>query len=73
MADTLFMGVSITPASFERDELPGVWWPRASLTASTGAGLEEVALSEHRSTKDEADAAALKVAKRRIREALHQG
>jgi hypothetical protein len=30
-------------------------------------------LSEHRSTKDEADAAALKVAKRRIREALHQG
>lgn len=73
MAATLFMGVSITPDSFEREELPGVWWPHASLRAATGAELEGVALAEHRPSKDEADAAALRAAMRRIRQELHQG
>ena len=74
MTNTLFMGVSITLDSFEREELPGVWWPHASLAlASSGAKLEDVVHAQHHASKAEADAAALRIAKRRIRNELHQG
>ena len=74
MSSILFMGVSITPQSYEHDELPGAWWPRASLSlASTGAVLKEVVHPEHCRSKEEADAVALRLARRRIRDELHQG
>ncbi|SFU47858.1 hypothetical protein SAMN04489707_1005115 [Paenacidovorax caeni] len=74
MTGILFMGVNITPDSEERDELPGRWWPHASLTlASTGAALEDVVHYENYRSKEEADAVALHLARRRIRDELHQG
>jgi len=74
MASIPFMGVIITLESHERDELPGVWWPRASLTvASTGAKLEPVTHHDHYGTKADADAFALRLARRRINNELHQG
>lgn len=74
MTTTLFMGVHITLDSFERDGLPGTWLPHASLAlASSGAKLQDVVHAEHHASKAEADAAALRIAKRRIRHELHQG
>ncbi len=73
MADTLFMGASIPLASFARDEAPGAWWPRASFRSTHGAAPKSVAASEHYSSKNDADAAALRLAMRLIREELHQG
>lgn len=74
MASIPFMGVNITLESHERDELPGVWWPRASLTvASTGAELKPVTHDGHYRTKADADAFALRPARRRINNEWHQG
>ena len=68
------MGVSITLDSFERDELPGVWWPHATLIQSQGnKELEDVAHHQHFETKAEADHMALRIAKRRAKDELHQG
>jgi len=73
MADTHFMGVSITLTSFERDERPGAWWPRACFKAPHETALKRVAGSEHYGSKIEADTAALRLAMQFIREELHQG
>ena len=74
MTSIPFMGVNITLDSRQRDESPGVWWPHASLTiVSTGVVLKDVAHGEHCGSKEEADAVALRIARRRIREVLHQG
>lgn len=68
---TPYMGVTITPDSRQRD---GVWQPHATLrSAATGQALEPVEHPQPCATQAEADALALRVAKRRIREALYQG
>ncbi|WP_028602708.1 hypothetical protein [Ottowia thiooxydans] len=74
MTTTFFMGVSITLDSFERNELPGVWWPHASLVVAPGSKtLENVSHDEHYASRAEADGMALRIAKRRIRDEMHQG
>jgi hypothetical protein len=71
---TLYMGVSITPDSEQRPETPGLWWPRATLRkAATGETLWVVTHPQHCASQEEADATALRMAKRHVREELHQG
>ncbi|MFT3813916.1 MAG: hypothetical protein QM740_11115 [Acidovorax sp.] len=69
---TLFMGVNVTLDSRQRDG--EAWWPHATLrNAANGQALEPVESPQPCATQAEADAVALRLAKRRIREALHQG
>lgn len=69
----LIMGVLITPDSYETADLPGVWWPRASLTDTRdGEELEPVTHNVHETTKERADAVALILAARRIRCGNHR-
>ncbi|GAB2470390.1 hypothetical protein GCM10027082_22170 [Comamonas humi] len=74
MSSSLFMGVKITPDSHPHDELPGIWLPLARLQiAATGQALEDVRDKQPCDSQADADARALRVAIRRIREGLHQG
>ena len=73
---TLYMGVKIMPTSQHRVDHAAhpAWWPRAALAdAATGQALPPVVHTEPCATREEADALALRIAKRRIRDALHQG
>lgn len=68
------MGVTITPDSHQRDGLAGAWWPSARLhDAASGQELAPLVDSRHFSSKAEADELALRLAKRRVRDSLHQG
>lgn len=69
----LIRGVMVTPDSFQRDELPGVWWPHASLTdTKDGAELEPVTHNVHEASNERADAVALNLAAERIRAGEHR-
>ncbi|ARU05743.1 hypothetical protein CCO03_14550 [Comamonas serinivorans] len=68
------MGVSITPDSKQRADTPGQWWPHATLRhMGRGENWPPISHPQACASQDEADAVALRLAKRHIREALHQG
>lgn len=69
----LIMGVLVTPDSFERDDLPGVWWPCAHLTdTKDGQVLEDFCHDIHENSKERADYVALTGAAKRIRAGEHR-
>ena len=73
MNSTKFRDVVITPDSYQHDDLPGVWWPHASLQdAETLKDLEPVAHHQHESTQIQANAVALLIAKQRICAGMHR-
>lgn len=74
MSSHLYMGVRITPDSREIDGRPGWWQPRASLLdTATGAALGAVSDDEACDSQADADARALRIARRGLMKKLHQG
>lgn len=70
----LYMGVRITPDSHEIDGQPGLWRPHASLVdTATGAALEAVSDDDACDSRADADARALRLARRGLMKKLHQG
>lgn len=68
------MGVRITPDSREIDGQPGQWQPHASLVdTATGAALDAVSDNEACDSQADADARALRIARRGLMKKLHQG
>jgi len=72
MSGFLFMGVTITPDS-RQGETPQAWQPSATLHSAAGKELGSVTDARCFASKTEADEAALRLARRHIREHLHQG
>ena len=69
----LTMGVLVTLDSFQRDDLPGVWWPCAHLTdTKDGQELEDFRHNVPQASKERADAEALTGATKRIRAGEHR-
>lgn len=74
MESHLYMGVRITPDSHETAGQPGRWLPRARLLdTATGAALDAVSDDEACDSQAEADARALRIARRWLMKKLHQG
>lgn len=69
----LIKGVLVTPDSFQRDELPGLWWPCAHLTdTKDGQELEDFRHHVPDASKERADAVAAAGAAKRIRAGEHR-
>ncbi len=74
MPSHLYMGVRITPDSREVAGQPGCWQPHASLMdTATGAALDAVSDDEACGSQADADARALRLARRGLMKKLHQG
>ncbi|MDR0225087.1 MAG: hypothetical protein LBI66_01595 [Burkholderiaceae bacterium] len=74
MDSILYMGVRITPDSQADATHPGRWLPHARLEDSaTGAPLEAVSDDEACESQADADARALRLARRFVMKKLHQG
>lgn len=70
----LYMGVRITPASLPSSTPPGQWLPCAQLLeVASGRALQAVADDQPCDTREEADARALRLARRHVMKTLHQG
>jgi len=83
MDSLLYMGVRITPASLPAPASPaqgpgtapsGAWLPRAHLLeVASGRPLDAVTDDQPCETQEEADARALRLARRHVMKVLHQG
>lgn len=74
MSSIPYMGVTITLESEQRDGALAQWWPRATLRhIARGETWPTITNAQPCESQAEADAVALRLAKRHIREALHQG
>lgn len=77
MDSLLYMGVRITPDSRQiaaGEDRAAAWLPHASLLdTATGRALEPVCDGEPCGTQADADARALRLARRSIMKRLHQG
>lgn len=74
MQSHLYMGVRITPDSFENPSQPGQWMPCARLEdAATGTALDAVSDDEPCGSRADADTRALRMARRSLMKRLHQG